>query len=72
MAKQPSTGPSLQRYLREQARAAQRQADTSPPGVVTGAAVVPATTPGPVVGSIEVFDADGNSIGFLAVYSTIT
>lgn len=29
-------------------------------------------TPGTVVASIEVFDADGNSLGFLAVYDEIT
>ena len=33
---------------------------------------VAATTPGSVVKSIEVFDADGNSVGFLPVYDAIT
>lgn len=33
---------------------------------------VAATTPGAVVKKIEVFDASGTSLGFLAVYSTIS
>lgn len=32
----------------------------------------PATTPGTVVNKIEVFDSSGTSLGFIAVYDTIT
>ena len=41
------------------------------PDVVVGE-VVPASTPGTVVGKAEVTDADGVSLGWVAVYSSIT
>lgn len=39
---------------------------------VRGGEMAAADTPGSVVGSIEVFDADGASLGFVAVYDEIT
>lgn len=40
--------------------------------VTTTDSFAAATTPGTVVGKIEVFDAQGNSLGFLPVYNAIT
>ena len=68
MAKQPNTDPTLSGFLRESQRQAKRPARAN----VVLAPSVPAATPGAVVGKVEVFDAAGVSLGFLALYSTIT
>lgn len=33
---------------------------------------IAATTPGTITGAVEVFDADGNSLGYVAVYDSIS
>lgn len=70
MAKQPNPDRTLTQFLRESQRKAQR-AEAARPDVVLSAPE-PATTAGAVVGRLEVFDASGVSLGFVALYSSIT